>query len=82
MNTVAILLLRLLRMPTRRRLVLVLGTLVPMATPAHAGNGFWSSEPCNPDVEWYGTSYGVWYWLWGYSESHGAQSAAVPQRTK
>ena len=28
MNAVAILLLRLLRMPTRRRLVLVLGTLV------------------------------------------------------
>jgi hypothetical protein len=46
--------------------------ILALGAPAHAGNGFWSSEPCNPDVEWYGTSYGVWYWLWGYSESHGA----------
>lgn len=53
--------------------VLTLGLVGLSAGPAAAGWGYWSPSPCRADVEWYATNYGIWYWLYGYSEYHGAK---------
>jgi hypothetical protein len=52
-------------------LILALALVAP-ALPANAGWYYWEPSPCRADVEWFRSDAGVWYWLDGWSETHGA----------
>lgn len=49
------------------KLLVCLSLLIPLqltATPANAGQDYWSTDACRPDVWWYNQTglYGTYYW--------------------